>query len=271
MQRIINFILRFRNAFLYGFLVLISLVMTVRSHSYHQSKFFNSSKWISGSVYGWGADMSAYFGLRQENQKLLAENERLLKLLFNAPVDSIQTMDSTFLQFPVMGARLIKNSIASPRNYLTIDKGEQQGVHQDMGVIALGGILGIVENVSNNYATVQSVLNTKSNINAKIKNSQHFGSLIWNAKDHNTVQLIDIPRLVPLVVGDTIVTGGMSSIFPENIPIGTIKKYELNPSRTYYNIEVSLFNDMGNIRNVYIIGNRDREEIMALEERTTNE
>lgn len=271
MQRIINFILRYRNAFLYGFLLLISLMMTISSHAYHQSKFFNSSRWISGSVYGWGADLTAYFGLRQENQKLVAQNQRLLKALFNDKRDSLRPLDTTQLKFEVMGARLIKNSIASPQNYLTIDKGKKQGVRQDMGVIAPGGILGIVENVSNNYATVQSVLNTKSNINAKIKNSQHFGSLIWNARDHATVQLIDIPRLVPLVVGDTIVTGGMSSIFPENIPIGTIKKYELNPSRTYYLIEVSLFNDMGNIRNVYIITNRDREEIKELEERTTDE
>ena len=271
MQRIINFILRYRNAFLYGFLVLISLVMTISSHSYHQSKFFNSSKWVSGSIYGWGADMTAYVGLREENRKLVAENERLRRVLFNVQKDSVQSLDPSFLQYEVMSARLIKNSIASPRNYMTIDKGENQGVHQDMGVIAPGGILGIVENVSNNYATVQSVLNTKSNINAKIKNSQHFGSLIWNTKDYTTVQLIDIPRLVPLVVGDTIVTGGMSSIFPENIPIGTIKKYDLNLSRTFYNIEVSLFNDMGNIRNVYLIGNRDLEEIKALEERTTDE
>ncbi len=270
MQRIINFILRYRNAFLYGFLVLISLVMTVNSHSYHHSKFFNSSKWLSGSIYGWGADISGYFGLREENRKLVEENERLRMLLFNVPGDTLPPLDS-IADYRVMAARLIKNSISSPRNYLTIDMGSKQGVEQDMGVITTNGILGIVENVSNNYATVQSVLNTKSNINAKIKNSEYFGSLIWDGRDHTTVQLIDIPRLVPLVVGDTIVTGGMSSIFPERIPIGTIKKYELNPSRTFYNIEVELFNDMANIRNVYLIESRDLNEIKTLEGRTTDE
>src|SRR5690554_2881336 len=101
MQRIINFILRFRNAFLYGFLVLISLVMTLSSHSYHQSKFFNSSRWVSGSVYGWSADLTAYFGLREENQKLLAENERLLRILFNVHGDSVRPLDTTLLQFEV--------------------------------------------------------------------------------------------------------------------------------------------------------------------------
>lgn len=271
MQRIINFILRYRNAFLYCFLVLISLVMTVRSHSYHQSRFFNSSKWISGSIYGAGADISSYFGLREENRRLVQENEQLRKLLFNTTTDSISPLDSTLVNYEVMNAKLIKNSFASPRNYLTINKGKKQGVKQDMGVITTKGILGIVENVSNNFATVQSILNTKSNINAKIKNTNYFGSLIWNTENYTVAQLIDIPRLVPVVVGDTIVTGGMSSIFPENIPIGTIKKYDLDVSKSFYNIDVELFNDMASIKNVYLIENLSREEIKELEARTTNE
>ncbi|MDC6365592.1 MULTISPECIES: rod shape-determining protein MreC [Flavobacteriaceae] len=270
MQRIINFILRYRNAFLYGFLTLISLVMTVRSHSYHQSKFFNSSKWLSGNIYNTGSNISSYFGLRKENERLVKENRQLRKMLFNLK-PSDQVVDTSSVNYEIMSATLIKNSFASPRNYLTINKGEKHGVAQDMGVITTKGILGIVENVSNNFATVQSVLNTKSNINAKIKNTNFFGSLVWNAEDYTTVQLVDIPRLVPLVVGDTIVTGAMSSIFPENIPIGVIKKYDLNTSKSFYNIDVELFNDMTNIKNIYLITNKQREEIKSLEETTLNE
>ncbi len=271
MQRIINFILQYRNAFLYGFLTLIALVLTVRSHSYHQSKFFNSSKWLTGNIYQTGSNISSYFALRQENQRLVAENEQLRTLLFNMKTANTQYLDTMRNDFDVMSARLIKNSFSSPRNYLTIDQGEKSGVKQDMGVITSKGILGIVENVSNNFATVQSVLNTKSNINAKIKNTDYFGSLIWNAEDYNIVQLVDIPRLVPLVVGDTIVTGAMSSIFPENIPIGVIKKYDLNTSKSFYNIDVELFNDMANIKNVYLILNKNQEEIKTLEAVTLDE
>jgi len=268
MQRIINFVLRYRNAFLYAFFAFIALVMTIRSHSYHQSKFFNSSRWITGNIYGAGSDVSSYFNLQEENQRLTEENQRLRKMLFNSPDDSIQPLDSTLAVYEILNARLIKNSFTSPRNYVTINKGENDGVHQDMGVITTDGILGIVENVSNNFATVQSVLNTKSNINAKIKGTEYFGSLVWDTKDYTEVQLIDIARLVPLVVGDTIVTGGMSSIFPENVPIGTIKKYDLNASKSFYNIDVELFSDMANIKNVYLIANKDKEEIKELESRT---
>ena len=140
-----------------------------------------------------------------------------------------------------------------------------------MGVVTTHGILGIVENVSGSFATVQSILNEKSQINAKIKNTEHFGSLKWNAERYDVVQLTDVPRLVKLTVGDTVVTGGKSSIFPENIPIGTIQKFDLDTSNSYYTIDLKLFNDMTSIKNVYIVQNNNREEIIELEKATENE
>ncbi|MEM9000162.1 MAG: rod shape-determining protein MreC [Bacteroidota bacterium] len=270
MQQIVNFILRYRNAFLYIFLASIATMLTIRSHSYHQSKFFNSSKWLTGNIYSISNNITSYFSLKQENQVLAEENNRLRQQLFNLKKGGALDLDTTEVNFSFIKGRAIKNSYASPRNYITIDRGLKHGVQQDMGVITPKGILGIVENTSKKFSTVQSILNTRSNINAKIKNTNYFGSLIWNAQRYDIVQLVDIPRLVPLVVGDTIVTGGMSSIFPENIPIGIIRKYELNSSQSFYDIDVTLFNNMANIQNIYIIENKDRKEILTLETQTNN-
>lgn len=268
MQQIINFLLRYRNFLLYIFLMIVAIGFTIQSHSYHQSTFFNSSSWITGNIYETSFDITSYFDLRKENNKLVDENQRLRLLLFNKK-DSLETeLDSTQMTYTITSGQVIKNSYANQRNYITINKGEKDSVKPDMGVITSEGILGIVENVSNENATVQSILNERSNINAKLKNTNHFGSLVWNAETYNTVQLIDIPRLVPLVVGDTIVTGAMSSIFPENIPIGTIKQFDLDKAKSFWRIEVSLFNDMTNIKNVYIIFNTNREEVLELQEKT---
>ncbi|NQZ44375.1 MAG: rod shape-determining protein MreC [Flavobacteriaceae bacterium] len=270
MQRIINIILSYKNAFLYSGLLFIAVFLTIRSHAYHQSKFFNSSKWVTGSVYNTSTNIKDYFGLQEENQRLVEENERLRVLLFNAQVVNDEVLDSSLQDYAVINARIVKNSYASPRNYLTINKGRSHGIQQDMGVITTDGILGIVENTSTNYATVQSILNTRSSINAKIKNTDYFGSLEWNTDRFDVVQLVDIPRLVPVNVGDTIVTGAMSSIFPENIPIGVIQKYDLNEARSFFNIDVKLFNDMANLKNVYVIENRNRQEVLDLEKKTDN-
>ena len=271
MQQIINFILRYKITLLYLLLLTIALSFTVQSHSYHRSRYFNSANWLSGGIYNTTDQISNYFGLGAVNRELLEENRRLRSLLYNQPfTDSIE-LDTAQLNYTLLSAQVIKNSYSNQDNYITINKGKNQGIQQDMGVITSRGILGIVERTSNNYAAVQSILNTKSNINAKIKNTNYFGSLTWNTERYDEVQLEDIPRLVPLLVGDTIVTGAMSSIFPENIPIGTIKKFDLNASQSFYSIDVQLFNDMTNLKNAYIIDNPSREEILKLETELDND
>lgn len=270
MQQIINFLIRNKTFLLYLFLLFISVILTFQSHAYHQSKYLNSSNFIFGNVYSLSNNISSYFGLKEENQKLVEENEMLRRKVFNITYSSTEhQLDSTLIGYDIIKGRVINNSYADQRNYITINKGEKDSITQDMGVITSKGILGIVENTSNRFASVQSILNEKSNINAKIKNSNNFGSLVWsNTQDYKIVQLVDIPRLVPLTIGDTIVTGAMSSIFPENIPIGTINKFDLDNSKSFYQIDVKLFNDMTNVGPVYIIKNLNRQEVLELEEKT---
>lgn len=268
MQQIINFLIRYKTFLLYAFLLFISLVFTFQSHSYHQSKFLNSANYLSGSIYETSTNITSYFKLREENRDLLKENELLRSQLYNKKENLAPITDSLIKNYTLIKGRIIKNSFSDQRNYITIDKGRLDSVKQDMGVVTDKGILGIIENTSNKYATVQSILNEKSTINAKIKNSNHFGSLVWNTKNYNTVQLVDIPRLVQLTIGDTIVTGAMSSIFPENIPIGVIKKFDLDTSKSFYFIDVTLFNDMTNLKNVYVIQNLNRKEVLDLETET---
>jgi len=272
MQQIINFIVRYKTALLYILLLIISLAFTANSHSYHRSKFFNSANWVTGTIYNTSEDITTYFDLEQENKKLIEENKRLRSLLFNRENPAaVSEPDSVVPDYLIQTAEIIKNSFANPDNYITIDKGSEDGIRQDMGVITSKGILGIVELTTSHFAAVQSILNSKSTINAKIKNTNYFGSLVWDGKNYNVVQLEDIPRLVPILVGDTIVTGAMSSIFPENIPIGTIKKYALNESQSFYSIDVALFNDMTNLKHVYIIENSQKPEIQELEDKINDE
>ena len=180
MQQIINFLIRNKIFLLYLFLLFISFIFTFQSHSYHQSKFLNSSNYITGSIYTFSDNITSYFGLREENNRLVEENKRLRDRLFNNVLLSPSRIDSTSVNYEIIRGRAINNSYADQRNYITINKGENDSIAQDMGVITDKGILGIVENTSNNFSTVQSILSDKSTINAKIKNSNHFGSLVWD-------------------------------------------------------------------------------------------
>ena len=274
MQQIINFLIRNKNNILFLSLLLLSLFLTIQSHSFQKSKFINSANFLSGGIYSWKSDLNNYFHLDEYNQRLLEENQKLRNQLaayddsleVEPYPDTIYNQDYTFRT-----AEIINNNYAKRDNYLTINRGQEQGVKPDMGVITSQGIVGIVENTSAQFATVISILNSNSKINAELKKTNHFGTLVWDGQDPNVVQLIDVPGLAPVKKGDTIVTGGRSYIFPKGIPIGEVQDFELDQSKSYYTINIELFNDMTNIGYVYLIENNQKEEILNLQNRTENE
>jgi rod shape-determining protein MreC len=269
MQQIINFVIRNKTFLLFFLLFGVSLALTIQSHSYHKSKFINSANFFTGGVYKQVNNIGQYFDLKSENQKLLEENNRLKSILFNRETDTLKSFyaDSTMYskRFKLTPAVVYKNSYSATNNYLTINKGKKDGIQQDFGVITSKGIIGIIDNTSNSYARVQSILNTNSRINAQLKKTSHIGSLRWDTKSPELAQLKDVSKFAPVAKGDTIVTGGQSTIFPKGIPIGTVNDFVLDIGGDTYTINVKLFNDMTNVGHVYIIEHLDREEIETLQ------
>lgn len=267
MQQIINFFLRNKTFLLYLFLLFLSIVFTIQSHSYHRSRFINSANFLTGGIYNSVNNIQSFFNLREQNQLLQEENNYLKSILYNADGYLQSTfIDSTrfYGNYKFTPARIIKNSYAATNNVLLLDKGKKDSIKQDFGVITSKGILGIIDNTSNKYATVLSILNTNIKISAQLKNTNHFGSLVWDTKSPNMVQLTEIQKIAPLKKGDTIITSGRSIIFPKGIQIGTIESFKLDDAENFYTINVKLFNDMTDIEYVYVIENINREEINEL-------
>lgn len=270
MQQIINFILRNKSFLLFVLLFVISLFLTIQSHSYHKSKFINSANFLSGGIYNLSHGITQYFNLKEQNKILAEENNRLKAVLYSADDKTAMESDSlTNAEFKFQTAEVIKNSYSSYNNFLTIDKGTRDSIKPDFGVITSKGIVGIVDATSNKFSRVMSVLNTKSRVNAQLKKTYHIGILKWDGKSPEVVQVEDMPKQAPVIVGDTIVTGGLSTIFPKGIGIGSVDSFELDETGNYYILQVRLFNDMTNLGYVNVIENLDRQEILSLE--PTNE
>ena len=272
MQQIINFIIKNSYRLLFLLLLVLSLTLTITSHTYHRSEYINSANSITGSIYTKINEVNEYLSLKEKNKELASENALLKEMLFNKKDTLIRSKTlfrNDLNNFNVVVGKVIRNSFNVRENYITINAGKALGIKTDMGVINDKGVVGIVEKTSTDFATIQSVLNIKSKINAKIKNSDHFGSLIWDGKNVGFAQLIDVPRLASLSKGDSIVTGGNSDIFPENIPIGKIDKIFIDRKTNYYTINVRLFNDMTALGYVYIIENKKKKQKQDLETITT--
>jgi rod shape-determining protein MreC len=268
MQFILYLIQKNRNFLLFFVLEFIALFLTIQFHSYQRSKFINSANQITGGVYNSITSFREYLQLKKENELLAKENTKLLNYFLANQQKQIVFLDSVnrehHQKFKYIPAKIINNDFHKLNNYITINKGLGDHVDIDMAVVNTKGIIGITSNVSKNYTSAISVLNSNFKVNAKLKNADYFGTLTWNGKSTTKAQLKDIPRQAVLSIGDTIITGGRSSIFPAGIPIGSISDITYREDRVK-EINIELFNDIKNVTNVSIIKNFHKIEIDNLE------
>ena len=281
MQQLIDFILRKKDVVVYFVLLFLSLSLIFNSNYFHKSKFIIFSNGITNYTNEVFENINWYFELKKINSSLVEENlilkNQLEKFIEKNSIDSLENV-----AFQYQNAKVISNNLSSIKNNLVINKGIKHGLKNEMGVISSTGIIGIINRTSKNYSSVMSVLNTESKINAKVKRTSHFGTLEWNGLSNRELLLNDIPETADIKIGDSIITGGMSLIFPEGINIGvvseimkqekfndTVMKFYINNQvkianiefrENYLNIEVKLHTDMNNLNNVYIIESLNKNE-----------
>lgn len=276
MRDLLRILLRFYFVILFVILEIFSLSIYINSNQNHKNKVLNSSHIVIAGFYRMSASVYQYFNLRKINYQLVQENASLKSKLKSAYKDNkvslIDIYDSVYSKkYTYIEARVINNSINKQHNYFTLDKGSNQGILPEMAVISPTGIVGIVKEVSKNYASAISILNTKLNISAKLKNSGYFGTLTWNGKDHMHLLLKDIPNHVERSIGDTVITSGYSVIFPEGQLIGTISGFSNEQEGNFFDIIVEVSTDFKNLTYVYIIGNLDKEEQTDLEKKAIDD
>ena len=155
-----------------------------------------------------------------------------------------------------------------PKNYLTINKGSDDGIQADMAVIGPKGIIGIVFSTTKHYAVIMSVLNIDFRVSAQFKKNHYFGSLVWETGNFRIAKLHEIPYHVDVKKGDTIITNAFSNIFPSGIPIGVVTGFKKSGGENFYDIDVTLSTDFKNVQEVYIVTNLMKDEREALEKQT---
>ncbi|WP_319272674.1 rod shape-determining protein MreC [uncultured Draconibacterium sp.] len=277
MRNLLRFLVRNYAFLLFLFLEAVSLVMVFSYNSFQRSRFLNSANFISGSLYNTTSSVLQYFELRRVNEELANENAYLRSVLDGGTADIKAIADSVILtnelpdsNFVFRAARIINNSANKQQNYITLDKGLDDGIKADQGILAPEGVVGVVTSVSNSYASGLSLLNPRWSISAKLKKSGYYGSLHWDGRNYREADLQEIPIHVNLATGDTVVTSGYSSIFPEGLLIGTILSFDQPQGENYYNIKVQLAVDFKSIRYVHVIENVKKEELKDLENKVIN-
>jgi len=270
MRSLVNFLLRYKTLILFLILEALALAMISSSHNYHQTVLYGAARNISG-FFSRGLEKStSYFRLRQVNEELVSENimlRRRLEALVSAPQGSLETIRDTIrgINYTILNARVINNSVNKQKNFISLDKGSKQGVTNGMGVASAEGVVGVVVGVSPNYSVVMSLLNTEFRLSASIARNDYFGSLAWDGINYRYARLSEIPHHVAVTEGDTIVTSGYSAIFPAGIMVGTLTGKQKRGG-DFVSMEVLLSADFKKLTNVYLIGNLTSEERTTIEE-----
>ncbi|MDD3549776.1 MAG: rod shape-determining protein MreC [Bacteroidales bacterium] len=253
-----------------------AIVMIVNNSYFQQNAILNFIR--ARQIRWWEKQSSwvAFTNLKETNRQLALENNRLLnevaRLTDPLTGKSLQTKDSVALRdsFSYIPARVIKNSVNRQHNFLVIDKGSQDGLEQDMGVISSRGIIGVVSHVSERYAMIISLLNTQQRFTAELKKSGTFGTLRWDGVDYRRVFLSEIPQHIEISVGDTVVSSVFSLVFPPGIPIGFVKSGSLKRG-TFLELEVELFEDFKSLHYVNVVSHDGAVEIRQLTENQQEE
>lgn len=270
MRNFIRFIIRNHFFLLFLLLEIVSFYFIFNYNQYHRNIYLSSSNQISGDFYERFNSVIQYFELKDTNEELAREIVELRNKLekqanFIPSFPAITTDTITKQDYRYLSATVINNSVNKHFNYLTLNKGLKDGIKPDMGVISSRGLAGVVLNTSENFSTVISLLNTRLNISARLRETGFFGSLQWEGESYRKATLSGIPAHASPSVGDAVVTSGYSSIFPEDILIGTIDEINKDQGEGFYEIKVLLSVDFKNLRYVQVIEKLEGEEQRELE------
>jgi len=270
MRQLFFLVFKYRVFLVFLFLEIVALWLVVNQNNYQRVAFASSSSKVVGTIDAFTSDITYFVKLRDANDTLMNENARLRKLvntLYSQVKDLPQApVDKSYNFSP---ARVINNSVYRANNYITINKGTLDGIEPGMGVISSEGIVGQVKNCSENFSTVYSALHTKLLISAQLKRHHVLGTAKWNTGNPEIGSLEYIPRNVEVAKGDTIITSGFNSTYPEGIVIGTVTEVGQGESESFLGVNFSFATDFKSLSYVYVVDYLLKEERSKLEEEIT--
>lgn len=282
MKNIFLFIRTYSALVVFLTLQIVCIVFLSHYSKTHEAYFASTANEITGRINSKYNNFSGYFILKEVNRQLAEENARLRNELRSNFItidstkklhtDSIQ-MDSLtkYRKYFYLPARVVNNSVGLQNNYVTLERGSNQGIKKGMSVIGPEGIVGMVTEVSNNYSLVMSLLHHNSKVSAMLKKDNSLGSIEWDGVDPSYLVLKNIPKSEKVIKGDTVLTSYYSANFPSNLMVGTVANISSDPASNFYTIKVKTATNFYTLQYVNVIDNKRSDEQLQLEQKKINE
>ena len=258
MQTLLKILLRYSNFLVFIALEVAAFMLISLNNAAPRSSMLSTANNFIAWQYEQISEVRGYFSLRSQNELLAAENAELRNRICS--MDSAKNND--FIHYE--SAKVVQMTTDKLHNYLTINRGSRDGIQRGQGVRNSEGTVGIVRTVGLNYSVVLPVINTHTNLSCRFAKNDYLGTLQWDGKDYRFAQLVDVASHVTVSEGDTIVTSGLSPVFPEGIPVGIVENCILKEGDSYYTIRVRLQTDFKRLKYVEVVQNVHLQELEDL-------
>ena len=277
MGELVDFFARSRHFILFVLLEVLCFYFIINTSNYWSATYFNTSNRYAAKVLTWSNAANEYASLRQVNADLALENQRLntqlTQLLQSKPAAPVAyQVDSAFAgRFKFTVAKVINNTTQFANNYITIDKGTDDGIRPGMAVISPTGVVGKVKVCSPKFSYIISILHAEFLVSSKLTKAQEIGTAKWDGIDPHLIKLMDISRYKPVAKGDSVVTSEFNSTFPPGILVGRVRAVGVQPNQAFHDLTLDLATDFGNLSFVYVIENRLQSQQEQLEKQVEKE
>ena len=272
MKEIIWLIVKYRFTLCFVALEVVCLSLVVTANDYQRGVFARESAAFAGGISSVASGVEGYFNLRSENDALARENVELRNRLSSmaTAVDSLAWKRDSGSLYTFYQAKVVNGTYNRMKNYLTLNRGREDGLEREMAVCSTDGVVGFIQATSDHFAVVIPLINTYSIVSARIKKNNYYGPLQWDGGDYRYSYLNDIPYHVDVQRGDTIETSNYSSIFPEGVLIGVVEDVE-QANVNFLKVKVRLAVDFRKLKHVYVIRDEGRPEQEQLETENCHE
>lgn len=277
MGELVDFFVRSRNFILFVLLEVLSFYFIINTSNYWSATYFNTANRYAAQVLQWTNAANEYASLRQVNADLAAENQRLNARLTqfqqsNPAAPGEYRADSTFAsRFTFTVAKVVNNTTQFANNYITIDKGTDDGLQPGMGVISPTGVVGRVRVCNRHFSVVTSILHSSFLVSSALTKAEEIGTAKWDGVDPHLIKLNDISLTKPVNKGDSVVTSNRNSTFPPGILVGRVRATGIQPNRVFHDITLDLATNFSSLAFVYVVKNRLQAEQEQVEKQVETE
>ena len=258
MQTLFKILLRYSNFLVFIALEVAAFMLINMNNAYPRSSFLSTANNFVAWQHEQISNITGYFSLRSQNEKLAEENTALRNTI--CAMDSAENAGAIHYR----NAKVVQMTTDELHNYLTINRGSKDGLQRGQGVRNEEGVVGIVRTVGTNYSVVLPLINTQTHISCRFAKNDYVGTLQWDGKDIRFAQLTDVASHMVVNPGDTIITSGLSPVFPEGIPVGIVENSVLKEGASYYTIKVRLHTDFKRLKYIEVVQNADQNELEEL-------